>query len=125
MMKLATIAFCLGVAAAVSTPQEACKPSDGCCDFAGTWWNEHPQTEVGLPSHIFTQSNCSVSFYWPGCSSTMGTVSGDTFTSGTCTNFYDAKLTGKLMLKAEVWQNQTLDTLKWSNGAGWSRVSAK
>jgi hypothetical protein len=102
-------------ATALSLPQDACAPSGGCCDFSGTWWNEHPPTNG--PSHNFTQSNCSIAFPWNGCSGAMGTASGDTL-NVTCTNFYGGKLTGTLEL------GTPYDVLKWSNGAGWSRVSA-
>jgi hypothetical protein len=130
MMKLLTFA-CLTVLAAsaapaLSHPQDACKPSaGGCCDFTGDWWNEKPT--ANNPDHEFTQSNCTISFYAPNCghgSSAKGTASGDTLTADACSNFYGGKLTGKLTLntKHKGW-NGTYDVLKWSNGAGWSRVS--
>ena len=97
-------------------PGSACKPSGGCCDFSGTWHNT-PGSPQPLQWHNFTQSNCSVTFPWSGCSGAMGTASGDTL-AVPCTRFYDGKLKGKL---EPATPN---DVLKWSNGAAWYRASA-
>jgi hypothetical protein len=106
-------------------PGAACKPSGGCCDFSGIWYNNPDITHAikynfTLP---YGPGTCNVSFGGAGSGveachggsvdNAYAVASGDTLTA--CPAFYDG-LRGSLAMATPE------DEIKWANGAGWFRV---